>query len=115
LYLKERVAGDIWQGLYDFALVETDTADLPAAEVLRHVEALGGVPDTSRVAEDRPAPMLKHVLSHQKLEARFHAVALATALPAAALQDMGLRAYSAAEIEELPKPVLISNYLAKVS
>jgi A/G-specific adenine glycosylase len=115
LYLKERLAGDIWQGLYDFALAETDSADLPAAEVLRHVAALGGQPDTSRVAEDRPAPTLRHVLSHQKLEARFHAVALAAPLPETALRDTGLRAYSAAEIEELPKPVLISNYLAKVN
>lgn len=113
LYLKERPAGDIWQGLYDFALAETDAADMSAAEVLRHVAALGGELDTSRVAEDRPAPALRHVLSHQKLEGRFHAVALAAALPAATLHDTGLRAYSAAEIEQLPKPVLISNYLAK--
>ena len=112
LYLKARPAGDIWQGLYDFALAETDRAELPAAEVLRHVAALGGQLDTSRVAEDRPAPALRHVLSHQKLEARFHAVELAAALPPAALRDTGLRAYSAAEIEALPKPVLISKYLA---
>lgn len=115
LYLKERPSGDIWQGLYDFALAETDAADMPAAEVLRHVEALGGALDARRVAEDRPAPALRHVLSHQKLEARFHAVELAVALPETALRDMGLRAYSAAEIEALPKPVLISNYLTKHS
>jgi A/G-specific adenine glycosylase len=114
LYLKERLAGDIWQGLYDFALAETDSADLPAAEVLRHVEALGGQYDASRVAEDLPAPTLRHVLSHQKLEARFHAVQLAAPLPEIALRDTGLRAYSATQIEDLPKPVLISNYLAKV-
>jgi A/G-specific adenine glycosylase len=115
LYLKERPSGDIWQGLYDFALAETDAADMPAAEVLRHVEALGGALATGQVAEDRPAPILRHVLSHQKLEARFHTIELAAALPTAALHDTGLRAYSAAEIEALPKPVLISNYLAKVT
>ena len=115
LYLKERPGGDIWQGLYDFALAETDTADMPAAEVLRHVEAIGGIVDSSQVAEDRPAPTLRHVLSHQKLEARFHSLLLATALPELAQRDTGLRAYSAAEIENLPKPVLISNYLAKLA
>jgi A/G-specific adenine glycosylase len=113
LYLKERLAGDIWQGLHDFALAETDSTELSAAEVLRHVEALGGQLATSRVAEALPAPALRHVLSHQKLEARFHAVELAAPLPATSLRDTGLRAYSAAEIENLPKPVLISNYLAK--
>lgn len=115
LYLKERLSGDIWQGLYDFALAETDAVEMPAAEVLRHVEALGGALDTRRVAEDRPAPTLRHVLSHQKLEARFHAVELVAALPETSLRNTGLRAYSAAEIEDLPKPVLISNYLAKHS
>jgi A/G-specific adenine glycosylase len=113
LYLKERPGGDIWQGLYDFALAETDAPAMDAAEVLRHVEALGGDLDTRRVAEDRPAPTLRHVLSHQKLEARFYAVELAAALPEGTLRDTGLRAYSAAEIEQLPKPVLISNYLGK--
>jgi A/G-specific adenine glycosylase len=113
LYLKERLSGDIWQGLYDFSLAETDSAEMPAAEVLRHVEALGGALATQHVAEDRPAPTLRHVLSHQKLEARFHAVDLVAPLPEIALRDTGLRAYSAVEIEDLPKPVLISNYLTK--
>ena len=114
LYLKPRSAGDIWQGLYDFALTETDAAEMPAAEVLRHVAALGGQPDTNCVAEDRPTPALRHVLSHQKLECRFHAVDLAAPLPPAILHDTGLQAYSDAEIEQLPKPVLISNYLGRV-
>ena len=113
LYLKERASGDIWQGLYDFALAETKEATMTAAEVLRHVEALGGIWNSRSVAEDRPAPTLRHVLSHQKLEARFHTVELAAPLPELALRDTGLRAYSAAEIEQLPKPVLISNYLLK--
>ncbi|WP_416138292.1 A/G-specific adenine glycosylase [Hymenobacter psoromatis] len=115
LYLKQRSAGDIWQGLYDFALAETDAAEMPVAEVLRHVAALGGQPDTSRVAEDRPSPTLRHVLSHQKLECRFHAVELTVPLPPATQRDTGLQAYSATEIEQLPKPVLISNYLDKIS
>ena len=114
LYLKQRPGGDIWQGLYDFALVETNSAELPAAELLRHVVALGGsYAPSAHAAEPRPAPALRHVLSHQKLEARFHAVELAAALPAVALRDTGLQAYAAAEIEALPKPVLISNYLNK--
>lgn len=114
VYLKERPAGDIWQGLYDFALVETTGPDLPAAELHRHVLALGGSYATSPyAAEPAPSPTLRHVLSHQKLEARFHAVELAAALPETASRDTGLRAYSRAEVEKLPKPVLISNYLNK--
>jgi A/G-specific adenine glycosylase len=111
LYMRKRREKDIWQGLYDFALAETNIAELPPAELLRHVEAFGAVPDTSQAAE--PSVAYRHVLSHQKLEARFHAVPLAQPLPAATLRDLGLRAYSAAEIEALPKPILIVNYLAQ--
>ena len=114
IYLKKRGEKDIWQGLYDFALVETTGLELGAAEVLRHVEALGGRLDTRRAAEPAPALLLRHVLSHQKLEARFHTVWLAGALPVNALHDTDLRAYTPAEIEELPKPQLIANYLGNI-
>ena len=107
-YLRERREKDIWQGLYDFALAETTVPELPPAELLRHLNALGASLDTSQAAE--PSATYRHVLSHQKLEARFHPLALAQPLPAATLRDLGLRAYSAAEIEALPKPKLIDNY-----
>ncbi|MGY3087980.1 A/G-specific adenine glycosylase [Hymenobacter sp. UYAg731] len=107
-YLRERREKDIWQGLYDFALAETTVAELPAAELQRHLEALGATLDINQVAE--PSATYRHVLSHQKLEARFHPMVLAEPLPQAALRDLGLRAYSLAEIEALPKPKLIANY-----
>lgn len=107
-YLRERREKDIWQGLYDFALAETAVPELPAAELQRHLEALGATLDTSQIAE--PSATYRHVLSHQKLEARFHPMALAQPLPDAALRDLSLRAYSLAEIEALPKPKLIANY-----
>ena len=107
-YLRERREKDIWQGLYDFALAETAVPELPPAELLRHLNVLGANLDTSQAAE--PSATYRHVLSHQKLEARFHPLALAQPLPAATLRDLGLRAYSAAEIEALPKPKLIDNY-----
>ena len=109
VYLRERSGKDIWQGLYDFALAETDAAELPAAELLRHLNALGAAIDTSQAAE--PSTAYRHVLSHQKLEVRFHDLPLTQALPGATLRDLGLRAYSTAEIEALPKPKLIANYI----
>ena len=107
-YLRERREKDIWQGLYDFALVETTVPELPPAELLRHLGALGADLDTRQVAE--PPAAYRHVLSHQKLEARFHPLPLARPLPAATLRDLGLRAYSNSEIDALPKPQLIANY-----
>ena len=107
-YLRERREKDIWQGLYDFALAETAVLELPTSELQRHLQALGATLDTSQAAE--PSATYRHVLSHQKLEVRFHPMALAEPLPEAALRDLGLRAYSPAEIEALPKPKLIANY-----
>ena len=115
MYLKQRGEKDIWQGLYDFALVETAAADLPAPELVRHVEAFGGELDTRQAAEPAPAPLLRHVLSHQKLEARFHTVWLAGPLATSAQHDTGLQAYSVDQIEALPKPKLISNFLTEFS
>ena len=111
VYLRERREKDIWQGLYDFALAETDTPDLPADELLRHLDAFGAQLDTSRAAE--PAAAYRHVLSHQKLEVRFHDLPLQQALPVTAVRDLGLRAFSMAEVEALPKPQLIANYIAQ--
>ena len=110
-YLRERREKDIWQGLYDFALAETAVAELSPAELGRHLDALGAMLDTSQAAE--PTSAYRHVLSHQKLEAKFHPLALARPLPDATLRDMGLRAYSLTEIEALPKPQLIANYCSQ--
>ena len=109
VYLRERGEKDIWQGLYDFALAETDAPELPADELVRHLDALGAAIDTSQAAE--PSAAYRHVLSHQKLEVRFHDLPLAKALPDTTLRDLGLRAYSATEIEALPKSKLIANYI----
>jgi len=108
-YLRERREKDIWQGLYDFALAETTVPELPAAELSRHLDAIGATLDTRLAAE--PSAAYRHVLSHQKLEVRFHPMTLAKPLPEAALRDLGLRAYLVEEIEALPKPQLIANYV----
>ena len=110
-YMRERREKDIWQGLYDFTLAETTVPELPPAELLRHLDALGAALNTSQAAE--PSATYRHVLSHQKLEARFHALYLTKPLPASTLRDLGLRAYSADEIEALPKPTLIANYCSQ--
>ncbi|WP_338074399.1 A/G-specific adenine glycosylase [Hymenobacter busanensis] len=111
VYLRKRTGKDIWHSLYDFHLTETPTADLPAVNLLGEAERLGGRVATNRVAE--PAAMMKHALSHQKVEARFHELWLEAPLSASALKESGLEPFTATQIEELPKPVIITNYLSK--
>jgi len=110
VYLRKRGPKDIWEGLYDFALHETDSGELPAVSVVEAVENLGGRVATNRAEE--PVAALRHVLSHQKVEAKFHTVWLEAPLSAATLVATGLAPYRAAEIEELPKSILITNYIS---
>jgi A/G-specific adenine glycosylase len=112
VYMRKRGPKDIWHGLYDFYLQETESASLSATELLDAVEALNGRIDTSRVAE--PVQALRHVLSHQKVEALFHPVWLEAPLPAEALQASGLAAFAGSQAEDLPKPIMIANYLNKL-
>ena len=68
--LRRRGEGDIWQGLYEFPMIETDRAadfsELTDSEEFRTV--LGGV--EWRLL--RSVAMPKHQLSHQTLHAVFH-------------------------------------------
>lgn len=68
--LRRRGGGDIWQGLYEFPMIETDRAadfsELTDSEEFRTV--LGGV--EWRLL--RSVAMPKHQLSHQTLHAVFH-------------------------------------------
>ncbi|WP_022825442.1 A/G-specific adenine glycosylase [Hymenobacter norwichensis] len=111
VYMRKRGPKDIWEGLYDFALTEKDVADLSAVELLQAVEALGGQLSTSRAEE--PVQAMRHILSHQKVEAKFHPVWLHEPLSAAALKTSGLAAFTLPETNALPKPILIANYLDK--
>lgn len=109
VYLRRRGGKDIWHGLFDFHLLETPEAELPAQALLTELEQLGAQVATDKVGEQAAA--MRHTLSHQKVEARFHELWLTEPLSADGLQRAGLEAYSATQMHELPKPVIISNYL----
>jgi A/G-specific adenine glycosylase len=112
VYMKKRGPKDIWEGLYDFTLQETDSAELPAIAVVDAVEALGGRLATDQAEE--PTTAMRHILSHQKVEARFHPVWLSEPLAPDAALAAGLVAYNAADIERLPKPVIITNFISNI-
>ncbi|MCR5887695.1 A/G-specific adenine glycosylase [Hymenobacter sp. J193] len=110
VYMRKRTGKDIWQGLYDFALLETDSLEVAPAAVVAHVAQLGGQLATNHVEE--PSATFRHVLSHQKLEARFHPLWLQAPLAAEHLAASGLQPFTLAEVESLPKPVLITNFFS---
>lgn len=101
--MRERGSGDIWQGLYDFPVIEK-----PRSVSLKKLSA--EFPELAGFQAEI-SPVYKHVLSHQTIFARFIALHGENGLS----HGFDGRIYSHKQIAELPKPVLISKYLADVN
>ncbi len=63
-YIRKRAMKDIWQGLYEFPLIETDS-EVNAEELLRLVQE--NYNDTISLLSSRPVFEMLHRLSHQLL------------------------------------------------
>jgi len=67
IVIKQRQAGDIWEGLFDFPMIEVDEKPIEAKENLLDKNILDLLP--SRVS--LPNYEYKHILTHQRLFASF--------------------------------------------
>ncbi|WP_347159604.1 A/G-specific adenine glycosylase [Pontibacter chitinilyticus] len=108
-YLRKRLEGDIWQGLYDFYLYESPDKNLSTEALLQELTA-AGIP-VQEAQLQLPRKDYKHVLSHQKITARFYTFRLQNRLSEKIAQETRLHLYNVEKIEELPKPILINSYL----
>ena len=108
-FMQRRDSKDIWQGLYDFYLVETNRPRKPKSvfekdPILKRMKG--------KIQEEKISGLYKHVLTHQKLMARFVPVKI---LPSKTSQTLfkskKMKFYSSLEIDNLPKPALVSRYL----
>lgn len=100
LLLRQRTNKDIWQGLFEFPLLETDDATLPLANMLP-----GWIEkqlNTKKVHVLR----LKHLLSHQELHASLQIVACSV------LPDLpGYLHVQQAELDRYALPRLLTRFL----
>lgn len=94
-YLQKRSGKDIWQNLYQFPLIETQEDS-----ELNNFENYSPFPPSKISAE------IVHVLSHQKIHARFYHF---NQLPLLINSDW--MAVKIAEIQDFPIPRLIDRYL----
>ncbi|MCE7862298.1 MAG: A/G-specific adenine glycosylase [Bacteroidetes bacterium CHB5] len=101
LFLRLRKPGDIWNGLYDFYLLE-ESRLVTAPQLLKKYSLKNAI---VRVSKE-----YKHVLSHQKLVVRF-IEADRNLIGQKQVEAAGLQLYSKKQVEQLPKPVLILRYL----
>lgn len=107
LYLKRREDKDIWNGLYDFYLIESKQIR-EEEEVAEEILAWEPVPKETVISN--VSPIYKHVLTHQRLYARFFLVDLSEQLNES---WAGMKPYTMEMVQNLPKPTLINNYLSK--
>ncbi|MEM9023161.1 MAG: A/G-specific adenine glycosylase [Bacteroidota bacterium] len=107
LYLRKRTGKGIWQNLHEFPLVETPTAlepdALPASESWQRIFA-GTQPVVKSVS-----PLFKHILSHQRIHARFWQITLPDATPPKLEPDVF--AIPADAFSQYAVPRLIERYM----
>ncbi len=104
--MRKREGKDIWNGLYDFYLVEKKRS-AGVEKIMMEDKFLRKVSKGKKLAA--PSEIYKHVLSHQIIYSRFIQLNLAES---PTLNGSGLKFYSLKKVNELPKPVLISRFLS---
>jgi len=77
IYLNKRSANDIWKGLYEFLLVESDK-EITVQQLLKHTTFKQNVGIKFKLLHSSKS--YKHILSHQHLYARFYVVKTAVSL-----------------------------------
>ena len=106
--LRQRTDRDIWQGLYEFVLIENDAIknfteiEHPILSKLKNIDVEFNIDDK----------LIRHLLTHQQLNVNFAIINIKENLDFyQSLATDRYYWYSLEELEELPKPVLISKYL----
>ncbi len=104
IFLKKRPAGDIWQGLYDFPLLESNQG-------IDHPEWLFQQTDFPNLGGHLPvftkkSPVYKHLLTHREIQATFWEFKLEHPVI-----EENLVGISNRQSDEYPMPQLIVNYL----
>lgn len=105
LLMHKRGAGDIWNGLYDFFLIE-NRKPMRVNSILNEISELKGVGIESE------SKIYKHILSHQQLLTRFVWIKIPQLSKIKPLMKQHqLEFHTREEISHLPKPILITRYL----
>ncbi len=107
--MRKREDKDIWKGLYDFPMVETERPQ-KIEVIVRKADILSGLKEKLKFHSS--SATYRHVLSHQLLYAKFIFITLtAKHSKAIDLKGSGVRFYSKAAMHKLPKPILVNRYL----
>jgi len=108
--MKKREKNDIWRGLYDFYVFESKSQMDQKSVWKKMTETVPSFIDkTSFISQSVD---YKHILTHQRIFARFFKIELKDSTFARKLAAiLSLCQFTKEEIEEIPKPRLIEKYL----
>ncbi len=104
--MRRRDERDIWHGLYDFLLIEKNRPVSPE-KLIQEPDHAGWFEHARQVTV---SPKFVHILSHQKIYCRFLRV---NATARFRIPSKAFAFYSTQQIDQLPKPVLITRFLSE--
>lgn len=106
LYINQRIDKDIWQNMYEYPMIETDTR-LDIDSLLFDPRFLELFKDTSIVHIESPV-MIKHILSHQNIYASFYQVHISSPLKREYLE------INRVALNDYPMSKLMHRYLDQI-
>jgi A/G-specific adenine glycosylase len=107
--MRKRQPGDIWNGLYDFFLIEKP-------RLLKPDKALMEYDELKNLSPTVISKVYKHVLSHQLLSTRFVWIKISQDQPMKPFMNKNnLAFYSKKQVANLPKPILVSRFLHEIN
>lgn len=109
-FIKKRNSKDIWQGLFEFPLLETKVGTNQFDFLL--MPEIAGLLGTDNFEVQSYSENMKHQLTHQRLEAVFYEVKI-TRRSEKMLLDKGYIKITFSELKDFPVPKLIENYINK--
>lgn len=109
ILMKQRSGKDIWAGLYDFCLVEGKEGE--SIEGLAQNTLLANLLSEDNMSVE-VSKLYKHQLTHQQLFVRFYTINITDqGLAGSLMEEQCLSGYTVEELDQLPKPILIDNFL----
>ncbi len=108
--IRKRLREDIWKGLFEFPLVETtEETDF---ERLQHLPDFVKIAGMTRFQLLKQSATRKHILSHQKIFARFYHLHFDGSLDL--VDENNISLISQNELQSYPLPRLIDRYLQEI-
>jgi A/G-specific adenine glycosylase len=103
--MRQRTDRDVWQQLYDFFLIETEGL-ISSLDELSESPSL--LPILSQSVVTSPTRIYTHILTHQRIQAQFWVLQISSKVELVLPEELVF--LNQEEIENIPKPVLITSY-----